>query len=38
MGSPVPLTKSAEFLPLFGVDIFDLDAATEHISIITVRE
>lgn len=32
VGSPVPLTQNAELLPLFGVDIFDLDAATEHIS------
>jgi hypothetical protein len=32
VGSPVPLTPGAELLPLFGVDIFDLDAATEHIS------
>ncbi len=32
VGLPVPLTQNAELLPLFGVDIFDLDAATEHIS------
>jgi hypothetical protein len=35
LGLPVSLTQNAELLPLFGVDILDLDAATEHISAIS---
>lgn len=32
VGAPVSIDQHTELLPLFGVDIFDANAATEHIS------
>jgi hypothetical protein len=35
VGSPVPITPNAELLPLFGVDIFDVNAANDQVSAIS---
>jgi hypothetical protein len=35
VGSPVPITPNAELLPLFGVNIFDANAANEQVSAIS---
>jgi hypothetical protein len=35
VGAPVSINQHTELLPLFGIDIFDANAATEHMSAIS---